>query len=531
MCCGIVGLFGADCSFNTDVKREFLIQGLWVDALRGNESTGLAILPKDKDAKPKIYKRAISGPDFVQLKPTLRLISGLSQSFGAIGHNRSMTRGFIDDESSHPFQYKHITLVHNGTVQNAEWLITGKNESDSKVDSAQVAWAFSEEDPDKLLPKMTGGFSLVWWDSRDCTLHFARNTERPMYWITNTLGSMMYYASELDMLKMLVNRNQIQCKSTALFSAPYVHYVFKDPTKLEEFEKRPFVQKLTKKQRKQNKGPSDTPWEGLESAIPTDTATKNNSSSLPTATGPITIINPEKGQPVGGLQPDGSKHPVESETISRGVADTVRTTNSVQWRKEELVKRATNHGLKVLSSLIVTPRQWSAYKDETKLGHMLCTHNSGTIIQVFDVTLGEWNEYCAFGRIPVEINNFRNNYDQGTLPVFVAYVNKILYNNIKATNNKKPDKVYSHKTASYEYESEDLIEVGNRNPKFVSPKVFHDMTSGGCMECSRALTMDSKILWLGHNEACPLCETCGTNPVIVKSWEQAAGVAHGDNSH
>jgi predicted glutamine amidotransferase len=507
MSCGIIGLFGSDCSFATEAKRNFLLDGLFIDALRGKDSTGIAMLPKHKGLDPKIFKRAISGPDFVELSATKRLIGTLTNTLGAIGHNRSITRGWIDDESAHPFQYDHITLVHNGTVQNADWLAGKKNESGSSVDSAQVAWCFSQKEPDELLPKMNGGFSLVWWDARDATLHFARNTERPMYLLLNDRNNMMYFASELGMLKLLTDRSALNTKSAALFTAPYIHYVFKDPEKLEVFEKRPFAEKKTKKIKKQH----PSPWKDGETVVAV-VSTPGKNSSISTATGTVatTIFNGDNTKE--GLRPDGTKHPVESETLSKGMVDTIRSTNNLGWRLSSVKERAEKCGFTPFHTIVVTPRQWKTYQDESKQGSMLCTHSSGAIVQIFDVTMGKWQEYCLAERIPIEVVNYRNTYDDIPETVFTGYVNQRLYE--KTKKNKEQRNITT--------DSEDLIEIGNKNPKLVTPAEFLKLTEHGCYECETALSMDSKILWVGlEDETCPLCESCGSNDVIVRSWENA----------
>lgn len=522
--CGIVGLFGSDCKTYPNDKREYMLQGLFVDALRGQESTGIALLPKETSKDPVVFKRALSGPDFVNRKEVSRIVGRLDLSLGMIGHNRSATRGDIEDENAHPFQYGHITLVHNGTVNNADFLTGEVCKADSKVDSAQVAWSFSKKEPDELLPRMTGGFSLVWWDARDNTLHFARNHEKPMYWYTSPDSKMMYFGSELAMLAWLLTRRNMPFNPAGLFTAPNHHYIFKNPLNLGEYERRPFYEQPRKKG-KRYKPTHHTPVIlGPNVSSIMNTQTKNSTPMHTDSVLPGGTTKFSKDGTAGGLRADGKEHPVEREDISKDLATTIINagSNGDSRRIAQLKTLAEDISLPLAKTIVAEPRKWLNYKQETKMGFMLCKHNgTQAVVQIFNVTMGDWNRYSMFGRVPIKVTNFRASYALSDTTVFIGEVDERLFNNMY-------DRWRTKQQPSYiEHEAEDMIEVGQANPVHVTPKRFREMVEDGCYNCSSEIKVEDSdsVMWFGPKEEWPLCERCSKEEVVVSQWQAAAKAA------
>jgi hypothetical protein len=69
----------------------------------------------------------------------------------------------------------------------------------------------SVDKPRNVLEKINGAFSLVWYDNKDNSLHFARNDERPMY-IGVSVHNDLIYASEKGMLEWLADRTHIKLR-------------------------------------------------------------------------------------------------------------------------------------------------------------------------------------------------------------------------------------------------------------------------------------------------------------------------------
>lgn len=213
--CGIVG-YVQTAAVSTDVDdqyRQALAELLYIDSLRGMDSTGVACIPKDRRFKPFLLKRAVPGFAFVDL-PEYEQVSQMQSNPGIfIGHNRAATRGSVNEENAHPFVADHITLVHNGSILNAWSIDSGLKHLDkgSAVDSCHIAHAIAKNGADKVLPNIDGPAALVWHDSKENSMNIALTEGRSIRWIFDIHGT-CWFASEREMLWAVLVRNKIEPK-------------------------------------------------------------------------------------------------------------------------------------------------------------------------------------------------------------------------------------------------------------------------------------------------------------------------------
>ena len=193
--CGLVGVAGNLTATSTKIMAQMLI----ADQFRGMHSTGVASI---KDNSVATYKRAMNASDFLQLKRADSLLDIYADAI--IGHNRAATQGQVNDENAHPFTHGDVTLVHNGTLVTQRGL---PKHSQFTVDSENIAYAMSQLGAKDVLEELDGAFSLVWHDTRNNTLNFARNDERPL--CLAYAHGIVYWASEELMLRWLLDRNKI----------------------------------------------------------------------------------------------------------------------------------------------------------------------------------------------------------------------------------------------------------------------------------------------------------------------------------
>ena len=200
--CGLVGVVGTGISF---VDAKVFKQLLYVDALRGPHSTGVAI--NGTDNKVQTYKRSVNAADFLQLKQG-ESISGTYATDFLMGHNRYATQGAVNDANAHPFTYGNVTLAHNGT------LTTQNNLPDYKqfdVDSENIAYAMGLADkPEDVISILKGAFALTWYNDFELKFYIVRNEERPMWIATNKKRDVYYYSSEKYLLEAILVRNNIE---------------------------------------------------------------------------------------------------------------------------------------------------------------------------------------------------------------------------------------------------------------------------------------------------------------------------------
>lgn len=202
--CGIIGLMTKSFPATNDHIKK-LSHLLVLDQLRGEHATGVAKINRVTN-KVSILKKAESAIEFLDSKEALEFLDK-DRCHIYIGHNRYATMGARDDDdNAHPFQEDHITMVHNGTVD--KWTLDKlEDHKDTVVDSHMVAKTIAKRGIAEAVKSLHGAFSLVWWDSKERSINFLRNEERPMFIAHLDDGTMMW-ASEKEFIEVLINREK-----------------------------------------------------------------------------------------------------------------------------------------------------------------------------------------------------------------------------------------------------------------------------------------------------------------------------------
>lgn len=214
--CGIVGMVNlAPMAVGELVLDKWMAQMLFLDQLRGIDSTGVCLV---KGTDVHMLKKAMPAADFLQLRETGALLDKAGQSHYAIGHNRAKTRGGATLDNAHPFQHGTITLVHNGTLKSHFNLL-----GNFTVDSEAICNNIAVEGAQRTLEKLNGAYTLVWHDSADNSINFARNEERPLHGALINKGTALLYASESWMLCGAAKRNAIKIEK--LFEFPTLQHL------------------------------------------------------------------------------------------------------------------------------------------------------------------------------------------------------------------------------------------------------------------------------------------------------------------
>lgn len=198
--CGIVGMVAsAPQGFNWNHAKLFA-QLLWVNTLRGEDSTG--VFGVNKQGNVDYMKTVGSASNLITSKEWKDFKGNIFSDFHmVVGHNRKATRGQVTDENAHPFVEKETILVHNGTLTNHRAL----TKEDVEVDSHAILHSIVERGYEETLKEIQGAFTLAWYDANDKTLRVIRNKERPLF-IANTAGA-WFFASEKEMLELVLGRD------------------------------------------------------------------------------------------------------------------------------------------------------------------------------------------------------------------------------------------------------------------------------------------------------------------------------------
>lgn len=208
--CGIVG-----CGNPTGlIKGNFSIfeNLLIADTVRGPHSTGV-YLNTAKSNETDILKLALNGAEFVESEEWQSFREAQAYKKGRAtppkvnflcGHNRWATMGAVNAKNAHPFRCGDVTLVHNGTIDDVTIL---PDYLDYEVDSENVCHSINKIGLEETIKVMDGAFTLAYHQKSDNTMHFIRNSRRPLYMVrTNT--NVWYWASEKAMLLWVLGRSK-----------------------------------------------------------------------------------------------------------------------------------------------------------------------------------------------------------------------------------------------------------------------------------------------------------------------------------
>ncbi len=202
--CGIIAILAAKKGVHLATTDDLFEEMLIVDSVRGQDSTG--VFTVDKKGAVNTYKRALNSPDFVQLREFQKEKVNLVSKKVIVGHNRKATLGSITDCMAHPFTYGDITLVHNGTLLNKRTLCPDIPQFSS--DSEALCFAMNQIGAKAALEAAEGAFSVIWYNHKEQTINFCRNSERPMSFAYVNKGDYIIAASESKMLSWMISRSK-----------------------------------------------------------------------------------------------------------------------------------------------------------------------------------------------------------------------------------------------------------------------------------------------------------------------------------
>lgn len=117
------------------------------------------------------------------------------------GHCRYATIGKISDKNAHPFNYKHIVGMHNGTLKSFK-LPDGKTDSEYLIE--QIAEKGIEETVKTF--DYNDAAAIVWFDKNNSSLNFFRNYHRPLHFLHNKDYDIFAWASDASFIKHSMNR-------------------------------------------------------------------------------------------------------------------------------------------------------------------------------------------------------------------------------------------------------------------------------------------------------------------------------------
>ncbi|QIG73023.1 putative glutamine amidotransferase protein [Rhizobium phage RHph_N3_19] len=120
-------------------------------------------------------------------------------------HVRASTKGVISDSNAHPFIFPNLVGAHNGVLKDRKYL-----EHPTKTDSELLFKDISQRGIDKTLSELDrdSAYALTIYNKVDKKMYFMRNELRGLAFAFLEDRGVMYWATEMEMLKFVLNRHR-----------------------------------------------------------------------------------------------------------------------------------------------------------------------------------------------------------------------------------------------------------------------------------------------------------------------------------
>src|SRR6185312_2404408 len=234
--CGLFGAFRADNALFDHKIIDLMEHGLYVNALRGTDGTGIGLVESNFAAS--FSKSHLASPDFLQTRHWAWAKKFMVQSRACLGHTRHSTnQNSYNTEGAHPFvweiendkkQMEAVMLTHNGHCSKAFRLTP--TDFNHPVDSAHIAYALlmaGENKVENVLAELDGFYVLVWYNQLAKTMNICRNDgTRELYMVANKAKTQIYYSSEQEMIKFALDRVGVEVDKNYRELKPFIHYTW-----------------------------------------------------------------------------------------------------------------------------------------------------------------------------------------------------------------------------------------------------------------------------------------------------------------
>ena len=224
--CGIIGYIG------NKRPETILIDGLKKLEYRGYDSAGIALFNNEVQIIKSLGKIS-------NLEDKINNTKLIDSNIG-IAHTRWATHGEPSEVNAHPHRIGHITLVHNGIIENAKELkeelkekgIVFNTNTDTEVIAALIDYYYNgntKEAIEKAIAELKGSYALAIINDQEDKLYAVR-CESPLilgigdneYFVTSDISAILPYTNKY----VLLGENEI----VTLTKDSYV--IEKDDTKV-----------------------------------------------------------------------------------------------------------------------------------------------------------------------------------------------------------------------------------------------------------------------------------------------------------
>jgi hypothetical protein len=223
--CGLCGVI----SYNLTTSDIYVFkQLLRISQLRGEDSTGACVVfQNDKTERffDQVWKQCDNSSNFLDAVDKKNnnqfdsMIKVEHTQLAIMGHCRAATKGNVTLANAHPFRcYKddkttnhHIVGAHNGTLHSDTIDHKTKDNTDSEALFKSIAEKGLKPALEYIHDKVYNrAYALSIYDATKKQMQFIRNYDRPLWFAYSKLGSLLFWASEREMLEFILPRNKIK---------------------------------------------------------------------------------------------------------------------------------------------------------------------------------------------------------------------------------------------------------------------------------------------------------------------------------
>jgi len=231
--CGLYGMINKmnTCDFNLLEVGHFFDMAI-MTSLRGRDSSSIWGIEKKKlGVDPRIWKTMGDPFYLINSKAGENIERFMKNGARAVfGHGRKATQGKVSLQNAHPFVYKNITLMHNGTIHGGL-----ENKAEIEVDSHALAILVQEKGVKAALEQVEGAFAIIAYDSNKKKILVARNYQRPLHYVEGT--DIIFIMSDKKPLEYVMDRMGRVSTWVKDFEAMRVYEIDPDDPHLEKITK------------------------------------------------------------------------------------------------------------------------------------------------------------------------------------------------------------------------------------------------------------------------------------------------------
>ena len=228
--CGLVGIIS-----NNTIKRDWSIffNMLRMNVIRGEHGTGVVRGTKTKHEKKTTYRTLFDKKDqtpdvFIQeaLIENRPILDFDKDDVYYMGHCRAKTIGDINTKNCHPFNFKNIIGMHNGTIHG-----NYPNKKEFETDSEALFALINEVGFKEAINQFNQAtynpaWALTWYNKKEKSVNIYRNRQRPLWCAYSADEQTFLYSSNKYIIKAVTQEAKLRLETEPWELQPHHHLRF-----------------------------------------------------------------------------------------------------------------------------------------------------------------------------------------------------------------------------------------------------------------------------------------------------------------